>query len=447
MRRRLGALYPPALDLLTLGVIEPAMGVRHRTVSGWLRTFWAWPEDRRRDWQRERLSAVLTHAQRAVPAYREWLGGAGAPGRLGLANLPVVDKTAFRARPLAFRSEGWEQLPHIAKHTGGSTGDPFAYPLDPRAWGQIAGANLHAWESLGYRYGERVVMLGAPTSLGLERPRLSARLRHALERHDVSLAGYALDPEVSLARARAASARQAALWYGYASTIAAMADAVLAAGRPLPGPGSIVTTAEVLEPAWRERIEAAFASRVVDQYGCNDGGVLAHTCARGRYHLADNVSLVEILEGDEACPAGVEGDVVVTNLHARVMPFLRYRVGDRAVRADDVCPCGAPGSTLARIVGRKTDVLTLPDGSRISGQSFGQVFARVRGVRRWQIVQSSPARVRVRVEADPDFDGREAERVLSFVRGQCGEKVEVTLTADEPLSRSPGGKHRVVVGA
>ena len=62
----------------------------------------------------------------------------------------------------------------------------------------------------------------------------------------------------------------------------------------------------------------------------------------GRFHVAENISLVEILDGDEPCPPGVEGDIVVTNLHAQALPFLRYRVGDRAVLGDGPCPCGLP---------------------------------------------------------------------------------------------------------
>lgn len=439
------SIYPHALAVLTHLVLEPAAGERYLAIADWLRDFAAWSDERRLAWQGERLASVLSHAREEVPFYRACLSARGASEHIALNELPIVDKARIRSETQAFLSRGWKTMPYLNKKTGGSTGDPWCYPLDRHAWAHMYAAAIHFRERVGYRYGEPVVLLGAPVSLGLEGQSWKSRLRHRLERHNQELTGFKVDRAASAERVRRADAMGAALWYGYASTIAAMADAVLREDLHVAGPRAVITTAEVLQPAWRDLIERALGRRLFDEYGCNDGGVLAQTCAAGRFHVAENVSVVEVLDGDQPCPPGVEGEVTVTNLHARVLPFLRYKTGDRAVLGEDRCACGTPGQTLERVSGRTGDHVKLPDGSELSTRAFAHVFKETPDVRAWQVVQSEPYEVRVRLDIDPGFDASQADLIEAYLRRHCGPAMRVQLTTGEPIDRTPGGKYRVVV--
>ncbi|MEV0703317.1 hypothetical protein AB0I53_36115 [Saccharopolyspora sp. NPDC050389] len=439
------ALRPRVVSAVTRSVVEPVLRAPYLSTARWLPEFFTWPEQKRRAWQRDRLRAVLRHAQEEVPYYRDVLAGRNVDG-VDLAELPVIDKAMMRPCMDNFLSRDWRDIPHIVKKTGGSTGDPFQYPLDKRAWVHIYAANLYFWERTGYRYGDRLVMVGSPPSLQSASEGLKSRLRALLEGRVVSAAGCHIDPETSLERALTAGRARGVLWYGYASHVAAMADAVLEAGVRVPSPKVIVTTAELLFPTWRERIEQAFEAPLRDQYGCNDGGIMSQGCSHSRLHLAESVSIVEILDhAGRRCPPGEEGDVVVTNLHARTLPFLRYRIGDRAVLGAGTCPCGTEGTFLERVVGRQGDSLQLPNGKHVSMHPLGKCFFDARHVRRYQFVQPEPGRVQVRLEVEPGFDADERSMILGEVRRLVGSAVEVDLTTDEPMERTRGGKHRVVV--
>lgn len=436
-------LYPHVLGLLAPALIEPVLHAPYLSITHWLRDFWSWPDGRREAWRQERLQAVVNHARAHVPFYRLSLGSAQTA--IPLTDLPVVDKTMLRTDESAFLSEGWKGMRHVVKRTGGTTGDPWCYPLDLLAWSHMYGAALHLWERAGYRYGERLALLGSPPSLVPGATGLKARLRSHVERRVISAAGTKIDQAASLRRAQMADAAGAALWYGYAGTIASMAEAITEENLEITGPRAIVATGENLQPAWRRRIESAFGAPLYDQYGCNDGGVLAQSCRRGRFHLAESVSIVEILDGDQPCPPGVEGDVTVTNLHARVLPFLRYKVGDRAVMAEGACPCGEPGATLERLAGRQVDRLKLPDGTELSALPLWNAFMHSPSVRRWQIVQLRRDVIRVRLEAGPGFSDGEAARIIAFVDRYCTGQAAITLTTTEPIERTAGGKHKVVI--
>ncbi len=77
----------------------------------------------------------------------------------------------------------------------------------------------------------------------------------------------------------------------------------------------------------------------------------------GDLHTCDDGVLVEVLRDGRPAEPGERGEVVVTNLHAYAMPFIRYRIGDLATRGAP-CGCGAPFSTIGEITG--TDDRLLP---------------------------------------------------------------------------------------
>jgi phenylacetate-CoA ligase len=432
--------------MVTPLLIEPIVGAPYLSIANWLRDYFSWSDDMRRAWQEERLASVLRSAALRVPFYRSLLGC--APDRpVALEELPVVDKATIRADMPAFLADDWQRIPHQQKATAGTTGDPFNYPLDRMAWAHIYGARIHLWERTGYRYGDEVIWLGTPPSLAPGGGALHVRLRALLERRTTSVAGVHVDPRTSLRRFQRAVQAGGVVWYGYAGIVAALADAAASLGEYLHGPRAIVTTSETLLPEWRRSIERTFHCPLVDEYGCNDGGIIALSCGAGRFHIAENVSIVEILEGDEPCPPGTEGDVVVTNLHARALPFLRYRIGDRAALGLGRCPCGKRGRTLERLAGRSGDTIALPDGREVNAMTFTQVFWETPHVRRWQIVQSERERITVRLDVEHGFTGAEAAVVERAVRERVGDAVAVDITTTEQFERTRGEKHRVVVSS
>ncbi|MGH8899572.1 MAG: phenylacetate--CoA ligase family protein [Egibacteraceae bacterium] len=440
------SLYPYLLGVAAPLLIEPLLRAPYLTISNWLRDFACWPPERRREYQQARLETVVRHAAEQVPFYRTALGRREVSG-IRLTDLPVVDKIRLRQDMDAFRSEHWARMPSVRKRTSGTTGEPWQYPLDRQAWAHMYAAALHFWELEGYRYGERVMMLGNATTLAPGGDTLRARVRNVVERRVFAAAGLEVEHASSLQRALRATASRAALWYGYAGVIAAMAEAVAAEGTALPGPRMIVTTAEALRPEWRRRIEKVFGAPVFDQYGCNDGGILTQTCRHERFHVAESLSIVEILDGERPCPPGVEGDVTVTNLHARVLPFLRYKVGDRAVLGDGPCPCGRPGVTLERVAGRKTERLRLPDGTELSSVPIDIAFYRTRNVRRWQIVQTDPCHITIRLDVGPGYGEDEERAIVEDLTKMYGQELTITLATAEPITLTGAGKHPLVIRA
>ena len=155
--------------------------------------------------------------------------------------------------------------------------------------------------------------------------------------------------------------------HAYPSILSAIADEIVRAGTRDLGLRMVTCGGETLDPPGRRKLEDAFRVPIADLYGAHEFNLVAWQCPAGHgFHVCDDNVVVEILGEDGApVPVGATGEVVVTGLHGYTMPFVRYRLGDLAVRGPDTCPCGAPWSTLSAIQGRTGDILRLPGGRRV----------------------------------------------------------------------------------
>jgi phenylacetate-CoA ligase len=117
-------------------------------------------------------------------------------------------------------------------------------------------------------------------------------------------------------------------------------------------------------PATRQRIEDAWHGRVFDHSGMTEVGPVAVECpaSPGGMHILEGDYIAEVIDPatTEPVPAGMTGELVLTNLGRWGSPLLRYRTGD-LVRIDPKpCPCGRTFWRLdGGILGRTDDMVTI----------------------------------------------------------------------------------------
>ncbi len=94
--------------------------------------------------------------------------------------------------------------------------------------------------------------------------------------------------------------------------------------------------------------------------------------------------------------------MLVTNLVNRVQPIIRYDLGDSVTLLASACPCGSPLPTI-RVEGRTDEILGFPlaDGQTIHllPLALSTVVEETAGVRSYQLIQTGPATLAVRLEA------------------------------------------------
>lgn len=144
--------------------------------------------------------------------------------------------------------------------------------------------------------------------------------------------------------------------------------------------------------------------------------------------------------------------MLISNLANRVQPFLRYDLGDSVLMRPNPCPCGSPLPAI-RVQGRAADTVNLKTetgGSvRLSPLTLGATVDRVPGVELYQIEQTTPTTLRVRLRlahgAHPnDVWDTLRTTITGLLREHRLGNVHVER-APEPPQQSTSGKYRRII--
>ena len=134
--------------------------------------------------------------------------------------------------------------------------------------------------------------------------------------------------------------------------------------------------------------------------------------------------LVEVLDDEgRPTPDGEEGNLVVTDLYNEGMPFVRYVTGDRATAGWSMCSCGRGLPLLTKVIGRRLDMLETPDGRQIPGEFFPHLVKEFPAVRQFQVVQTEPDRIELRVVLSNDWREEDRRRLADEVEAVVGPAV------------------------
>jgi phenylacetate-CoA ligase len=401
-----------------------------------------WSADDLRRLQLWKLRELIRHAYYHSPFYRRWYDQNGFdPDRIGspddLRSVPMITKAMLLAADpfdvCALRNPS----DAIIEKTSGSTGHPLHIPRTWRDLFYIKAKVIRAFQQTGFRFYHRQAVLKSSAE--------SLTGKHWFEYFGI-LRKYWLavtdPPELNLKKLRRIRPQHL---HGYPSGLLEIAEYLEAKGEVFRIP-NICCGAEVLDQAMRRTIQKRFRAEVFDLYATREVGNVAWECSSHQgLHVNDDMLIVELLdENGHEVGAGAEGDVVATYLDGYDYPFIRYRLGDRAVRVEGDCACGVRFSRLDQICGRSDSRIHLPSGQWISGLVF-QELRTLPDVAAFRIIQEDQGSVRLQIFPKPSFDPSQMEgicqRASQLVRGQL--EIIPELLASFP--RDESGKMRAVI--
>ena len=423
--------------------------------------------------QRARLADLVSFARANSPYYRELYNG--VPERVEDPTLlPVTDKkklmarfddwctdrkvTLEKARPFVENPDlfGKQFLgKYLVMTTSGTTGTHGIFLTDKRSQsvaGPLALRMFSTW--LGARDilriiagGGRIALVlatGTPVGTGVVIARFGPRLGKVIR----ALSVHAPLPEL----VAGLNQFQPLILVSY-GTVAKLLAGEQEAGRLHIQPLLIQLAAEGLAPNEYGRIARVFNTKVANSYVASECPFLSSNCAHGWLHVNSDWVVLEPVNADyqPTLPGEQSHTVLLSNLANQVQPILRYDLGDSILQRPDPCPCGDPRPAI-RVQGRAADMLTFPTdhGERITMPPllFGTSIYHIPGIEQFQVVQTAPANLRVRLRladgADPDHVWQVVHTAIT--RLLSAHKLDhVTVErAEEPPERSPGGKYREI---
>ncbi len=335
--------------------------------------------------------AIVTYAYENTEFYRNRYDSAGFhPNQLQTEEdwnkVPVLTKEMVRANMDKMVVGGLDG--ELAKkhgkllYTGGSTGEPLPIMRDMRY--EQAGSTI--WRSRGWWVGrERGQITGAEPVLGqnegiiwrmsgvntkdaaeLEREK---SLYHPMRKYyldaqqmdDAAMNDFVTEMEedgITFLR-------------GYAGALVEFANYCLKNGKTI-HPKAISVVSNPIDSIQRRIIKEAFDCPVFDVYGSKECQNMAHECRCSNHnlHVLNDLRHIDILDANLWPVAGEEeGTVYVTAFNNYIMPFIKYKLGDRTHWVTEKCACGLPFPLIHRIRGRESDMIHDKNGNPIYAPS------------------------------------------------------------------------------
>ena len=415
------------------------------------------PRERIMRFQNRKLRQIVAHAYDRVPYYRELfdrhrITPADIRSVADLPKIPITTRSDIRSLgPDQLIARGVDVDDLFQRNTTGVTGQPLTVWRTPREE-LLSSATIMRREAraLGVRRGDRVALVKAlgrgrsPREKKREKPGATA-LRRMLTRragadriHRIS-SFIPLDDIIKSLREA-----QPDVLAGHSGALCLVAQRLESLGDTSINPRIVITGSEVLTPMMRDQLSRVFKAHVYDTYGAQEFSRIATQCVvTGEYHVCDDSVVVELLTDAGPAAVGEVGTVVATSLHSYAMPFIRFELGDLAVRGADQCSCGAPFPTLLGIQGRIVDNFRMPNGSDLDPRALLNAAWPHRGwIARLRFVQETERTVVMHIAPSRHPDEAELRALEQSEQQVLGPDVEFVCRLVDSLEGEPTGKWR-----
>ena len=162
-------------------------------------------------------------------------------------------------------------------------------------------------------------------------------------------------------------------------------------------------------------------------------------------HLNAESLFVEIVREGKRVPNDELGEIVLTNLDATAVPFIRYNIQDVGALTSEPCRCGRGLPRLGHLEGRLTDMFVTPDGHWLTVHQFTAFFAKLPSVQAHQVIQRQLDDFVIRLVVDDRFGEAERQRVIETFQGYFGPHNRFTLEFLDEIPTTPAGKRRFFI--
>ena len=389
------------------------------------------------------LRSILTDAATNTPGNRRRFEVAGIdPGQIqtaaDLKKLPVITKADFRVHPDDYLAKNYSPKLYDKKSTSGSSGMPFTFYRD-RAYLELGQAGtMRCLAEGGWQPGEGLTILWGfekEVEDGVNRLKQWSKenyLLNAFRQTEKKMADWV----TFLKRNRLK------YLYGYPSSLSQFAEFVMRTGVSLPM-RSVFCTAEKYFDFERINIEKAFECKSYDLYGSSEIQNIAFECRRGKMHVATDFVCLD----EEQLHPNEPSSLVVTSLHNRVQPFIRYDLGDYGRVLAETCDCGIHTPLMEILGGSKYDFLLTPAGP-LHSAVLERIFNKITAIRRYQIVQHDLANYTIRCELEETAASSTRQQIETTAQQVLQEIIQQTpvirFEYPQVISPGPNGKYRFI---
>jgi phenylacetate-CoA ligase len=343
-----------------------------------------WPHTKLKEYQWTKLQDLLLFAKAHVPYYRDLfekqkINISSTTTVEDIKQIPILTRETIQSNLDALMSEKHDRKDLFLNSTGGSTGQPLNFHQDINFNEWHEAAMLRAWKDMvGQKFTDlEAVVWGAERDIG-KGLSIKRILYSVLREKKLALNTFDLDPKLIRRFLLVYNILRPPILRGYSSSLYFLANFISDNQIRIHYPSAIISSAEMMWPEMRKTVETVFRAKVFDSYGSREVSQIATECeAHNGLHVVMENQYVEV----------ENKAIIVTNLNNYAMPFIRYKIGDKAERiVSGSCTCGRHSERLLGITGRESEMISLDSGKTIHGEYFTHLFYGEYGVKAFEVV-------------------------------------------------------------
>ena len=367
-------------------------------------------EEKLENLQKRNLKNILLHAIENTQKYKSIILQGDNPVNW-LQNFPILNKKDIRNNPDNLISKKSNKTKLIPYSSSGSSGLQCTVYMSKQEQSNIRAILSHWWEWTGYKIGKPLAQTGITPSRGKLKTFKDFLFRtiyiNAFSHSQEQLKELCIQLQKKENKYFIA---------GYASSLNVIAEYALKNNYNLKIK-SVISLGDKLFSHYKKNINKAFKCDVFDTYGCNEGFLIAsQKDLEYKYIMSPHVYLEILDDNDNPIPDGELGNVVVTRLDSYSMPLIRYKIGDLAIKLPkDKYPIERAFKypLLQQIIGRETDIVSLPGGRKMVVHSFTGIFEYIPEIKQFQVLQEELSSITIRYIKSDSYTTETLDKILS----------------------------------
>ena len=329
-----------------------------RTTQNWaLNQTDFFSEDDWKEIQLIKLKKILIHARNNVPYWRKLFKNIDfIPENLKefkeLSKIPVLNRGEVKKIPIDELTTcdipGWRFKEAV---TSGSTGEPLKFYQDLRDNLRREVNTFHELRYAGASYRDHIAVLGLDNHKDLDN---LGRRFSSVEWGDKYCRKSLLYPYMRL---------KPAVLIANGSDLRRFLSLT---HREVPGITfkALMYRGEHISESERNSISRFFKCPIFTTYGSRECSLLGIECENHKLHSVPWMNYFEVVSDDgRIVPDGCKGNAITTFFEDFVMPFIRYKIGDKAVINAELCSCGRKSKTIT-FFGRESEFIKFPGSNK-----------------------------------------------------------------------------------
>jgi phenylacetate-CoA ligase len=414
-----------------------------KTLKKW-NTYDTLPESTLLDIQKEKLEQILRYTLKNVPYYKNIAYDEDISSYENLKKFPILTKELLRKERENLVSEEFNINDLKKNFSSGSSGiQSYSYSEKKNVF-YLQGLSYHWYMWGGFGFGNSVLQFGISPNRTLPK-----KLKDIFFRVNYQEA-FSLNDSDYKRIYNDLKKDKTEFIIGYPSAINQLAE-YLNKNNLQHSIKTIISLGDKLFGHFEDNFIKAFDNPlVIDTYGCAEGFLIACRYDTPYYYISAPHVYVEIVDDNgQEVEDGELGHVLVTCFTNLAQPFIRYKLGDLAVKLPkEKYPKDRKFQypLLERIVGRETDVVKTPNGKTLIVHSFTGIIEYYPDIKQYQIIQESINEIVIKYITDnliplKDNTLQEIEHKINILTDNT---VKVIFEKTDFIANSPSGKPQII---